>query len=287
MVQPRPAAAQAPPFDLLALAGRGTFAEVWLAQERNSGCLVALKLPRDDAPNVQLAKTLIENEGEVTGKVDSEHVVRLIEAPSRGRNPHLVLEWLSGETLEARLRRQTPLPIGETLWIARQTAQGLADLLAAGYSHGDLKPANVFVCRNGLVKLIDLGFARPDKRPVPDALFAERVVLGTPEYLAPESFAPGDRPGVARDLYALGVTLYRMLTGVAPFQGETAAEIARLQQQLHPPRVRSVAPFVSAEVEDLVHRLLSKQPLRRGENLSRLVSELVGLELSSLSGPGD
>lgn len=275
-------AAGAAEYDLLSLAGRGSFAEVWLAREQSTGGLFALKNLRDDLPNPQTARSLLENEAEAASRVHSEHVVQLVAAALDASPPYLVLEWLSGETLEERLQREGPLVAGQTLWTARQVAQGLADMLAAGLVHGDVKPSNIFICRSGAVKLIDLAFVRPDRRP-PDELIEPPAFTGTPDYLAPEALVPAEQQGIARDLYALGVTMYRMLAGQSPFHAEAVAETIRRQQQLHPPRLRSLAPHVAPEIEDLVHRLLSKQPVRRGENIRRLIRELIGLELAELA----
>lgn len=274
-------ARQVPDLDLLMLVGQSPFAEVWLVRDRPTGMLRALKQLRSDSPNAATGRQLLWNEAEVGRRVQSEHVVRIVETRLDGRPPHLLLEWLAGETLEARLTRERQLCCAESLWIARQCAQGLTDLLAAGFFHGDVKPSNIFVGRSGSVKLIDLGFARPDKRIVDDLNESDRELTGTPEYLAPEALVPREQGLAARDLYSLGVVLYRMLAGVRPFQGEGVAETIREHQQSVPPRLRSLAPHVPADVEDLVHRLLSKQPVRRGTGLKNLVHELISLELSA------
>ncbi|HTI50581.1 MAG TPA: protein kinase, partial [Planctomycetaceae bacterium] len=139
-----------------------------------------------------------------------------------------------------------------------------------------------FLCRSGLAKLIDLGFARPDQRLVDDLDESSRTLSGTPEYLAPETLAPIERNGVARDLYSLGVTLYRMLTGALPFQGTSVGEIVRQQQQTRATRLRALAPHAPPEAEELVHQLLAKQPLRRGPGLRPVVQALIGLELATV-----
>lgn len=271
-------------FEPVGLAGRGTFAEVWQVRDRTTGQLLALKQLRADRKDQPAARRVLENEAEVAGKVSSQHVVRVFECDLAAELPYLALEWLPGRTLEARLAAEGRLFCRDALWIARQCAQGMHDILIAGFTHGDIKPANIFLCDTGVAKLIDLGFARADRFPETDlAEVPEHVVTGTPEYLAPESLVPGAADGVARDVYSLGVTLYRMLTGSLPFTGQTVGEVLRQQQQSLPPRLRALAPDVPRDVGEFVHRLLSKQPLRRGGGLSRLVRDLIGLELSLIA----
>jgi serine/threonine-protein kinase len=271
-------------FELAALAGRGAFAEVWKVRDRSTGEWLALKKLRADSANPGVARRIIINEAEVARKIDSEFVVALREARLDADPPYLVLEWLDGWSLEARLMSEKSLSCRDAIWIARQCAQGMHSLLVCGYAHGDIKPSNIFLAEDGRVKLIDLGFARPDRLRTPEiADGLEATLTGTPEYLAPEALVAGDPGGVARDVYSLGVTLFRMLTGVLPFSGDSVSEVLRQQRQSLSPRLRSLAPGVPREISEFVHRLLSKDPVRRGEGLHWLVHQLVGLELLELS----
>jgi serine/threonine protein kinase len=280
--------------DIISLAGRGTFADVWQVRDRRTGRVLALKELRTDRDDPPAARRILENEAAVAVKIDSTHVVKVLRNRLEAKPPYLLLEWLSGKTLEARLTAEHRLFCRDALWIARQCAQGLHALLVAGYAHGDIKPSNIFLLDDGTVKLIDLGFARADRRSAADLAGNPAATLsGTPEYLAPEALVamailPGDSGAVARDVYSLGVTLYRMLAGALPFQCSTTVEVLRQHQGATPRILRSLAPDVPREVGELVQRLLAKQPLRRGEGLSSLIHDLVGLELSLLaaeSGP--
>ncbi|HLJ12435.1 MAG TPA: serine/threonine-protein kinase [Planctomycetaceae bacterium] len=282
--EPSPAPPRSHEFELLELAGRGSFADVWKVRDRKTGRLYALKQLRKDRQDHPAARRLLENEFEVGRKASSEHVVKVCEACVDAPLPYVALEWLSGRTLESRLAGQSRASCREALWIARQCAQGMHALLVSGYVHGDIKPSNIFLCDDGVVKLIDLGFARPDRRSNTELADASsRNLMGTPEYLAPEALLPGNLGGTTRDVYSLGVTLFRLLTGSLPFQSESVTDVLKQHQQSLPPRLRALAPDVPREVADFVSRLLSKQPLRRGGGLSWLVGELIGLELLVLA----
>jgi len=274
------------------MVGRGSFAEVWQVRKHPTGEVYALKQLRADRLDQPAARRMLENEAEVGSKVTNDHVVRVCGVFANATPPYLLLEWLSGQTLETYLSTRKRLFCREALWIARQCAQGMHSLLVAGFLHGDIKPSNIYICNDGTVKLIDLGFARRDR---PSAMelqdSAGEVITGTPEYLAPEALHQQHSPGVSavnsvatsrgisRDIYSLGVTLYRMLAGSLPFQAEAIADVLRQHQQTLPVPLRSLAPEVPREVGELVHRLLSKEPLRRGGGLSWLIRDLIGLEL--------
>ncbi len=280
---PESCLAQVNDFELIALVGRGAFADVWKVRDRRTGQFQALKQLRADCTDQPAARQLLKNEAEIGRKIACEYVVKVGHARCEIEPPYLVMEWLSGRTLDDRLAADRRLFCSEALWIARQCAQGMHALMVAGYTHGDIKPSNIFLCDNGMVKLIDLGFARPDRLVQEELMTHGRAVTGTPEYLAPETLISSKLGGAARDVYSLGVTLYRMLSGSLPFEGETVIDLVRKHQQSLPPRLRSLTPDVPREVGEFVHRLLSKQPLRRGSGLSWLVQDLIGLELSLLS----
>lgn len=178
--------------------------------------------------------------------------------------------------LQELLEKEGALAPARAVWIARQCAQGLADLSREGFCHGDLKPANVLMSEFGACKLIDLGFSRKLDHAGQSALLS-----GTAEYLAPESLACEGSSPLMRDMYSLGVMLYQMLSGKCPFEGETAAEVMRQQREVRPTAIRRIAPLVPRELAAFVEQLLAKQPLRRPQSIQDLVRSLIGFELAS------
>jgi len=268
-------------FEPIELAGMGAFAEVWKAMETSSGRLCALKRLRPERCGESIARQLIENEAQASQKVTSRHLLKLLRSDVRAEVPYLVFEWTDGRTLEDELRVEEKLSLRRSVWIARQTADGMRDLECGGLAHGDIKPQNIFITHHGEVKLLDLGFVRPivlSAGRLPADEFA-----GTPDYMAPESLTQGVTQPVVKDMYSLGITLYRMLTGQLPFVGSGTSAVLVQHRQTRPTLLRRFRPDAPRELSDLVSRLLAKQPFRRPQDLRSLIREFVELELILLS----
>lgn len=264
-------------YEILYSLGTGSFSEVWKVRQQMTGRFGALKRLRPEWREQAAARQLLRNESEVGRSVKSAHVVRVYFSDVEADDPYLILEWLNGASLEEMLATKERLPIRKSLWIARQCAAGLADLEQAGFAHGDVKPANIFVGVQGGVKLVDLGFARPiEGKPT-------LTLTGTPEYMAPESLSPAECHPTARDIYSLGVTLYRMLTGALPFSGNSAAATLRMQRGLRPLPLNRLCPEAPRELCDFMGRILAKHPLRRPADMPEVLRELIRLELATLT----
>ena len=181
------------------------------------GTAVAIKVLHE---HVATAEVVRRFEDEARVRIEHPNVVRLIDA---GRDPDgssfIVFEALDGESLDRRLDRETMAP-SEAIEIATQVCRGLAAAHAQGVVHRDLKPGNLFRCRDGTVKLLDFGIARLTARE--NRRTAAGVVMGTPSYLSPEQ-ARGEPDIDARtDLWAVGAVLYHALSGAPPFDRDTA-----------------------------------------------------------------
>jgi len=266
-------------FEALELAGMGAFSEVWKVLEISTGRTCALKRLRPERCDEATARQLIKNEAQASQAVSSSHVLKLLKGEPLAEIPYLVFEWVTGRTLEDELS-DGALSLRRAVWIARQCADGMQDLERVGLAHGDIKPQNVFVTFGGEVKLLDLGFVRPINVS-PNGPTAEWA--GTPEYTPPESLSREFAHPITKDLYSLGVMLYRMITGRLPFVGDTASIVLVHQRQTKPTLLRHYRPDAPRELSDLLGRMLAKQPLRRPQGLQGLIRELVDLELLFLS----
>jgi len=234
-------------FELLRELGRGGFGVVYEARDRQLGRSVAFKVVRAGG-GVALREERLQREAEAAARLSHPNIVTLHDLGRCELGPFLVLELLRGQTLGRRLA-QGPLARGEALRVALEVAEALAHAHGEGVVHRDLTPGNVFLCDDGRVKVLDFGLAH--------AFGRRRSSGGTPDYMAPEQWrgAPEDE---RTDVFALGVLLFRMLTGTLPFpeddQGRAVTGTGRA-----PALEMADAPGVAA----LVERMLAKDPVER------------------------
>jgi serine/threonine-protein kinase len=240
----------------------------------------AIKMLRPRWHDDPRALGLLRREAAVGRTVSHPHVVSVLAASVQRAPYYVVMPWLRGRPLKARLTADHFLPLHEALWVARQITLGLDALHQAGWMHGDVKPENVFVAPEGHVTLLDLGFAR---RTPETGSIVDRCVMGTWTYIAPEMISSALRADIRSDLYSLGVLLYEMLSGRPPFPQTEPAELAAAHRHTAPQPLRELVPGLPLDVAQLVHRLLAKDPLRRPQTPGEVLDRLVGLEVEAFT----
>ncbi|RMH16377.1 MAG: serine/threonine protein kinase, partial [Acidobacteria bacterium] len=246
-------------FAVLRVLGSGGWSVVYLAEDRELGRRVALKVLRADRLS-DAAVTRFRREVAIARDASSPHLVRIYDLGTAGEAIYLSMEAIEGESLRQRLARG-PLPVAEAAEVARQVLLGLGELHRLGIVHRDVKPANVLLAAGGTVKLADLGLARPFDRDATRATDTEALV-GTLDYLSPEQ-ALGEEVGPASDLYALGVVLYEMLAGELPHAAKTSLGTLIARVHRRSPDVRRRRPEVPARLAALLRRLLDNDPAER------------------------
>ena len=258
-------------YEIEACVARGAVGEVLRARDRTSGERVAIKRLHEHLVTAETTSRLLQ-EGERLAEVMSP---RVVTCSGWGRDvigrPCLVLEWLDGEDLV----RARGLTLADVVEIARQAAEGLGAIHAAGLVHCDVKPSNIVVARaqdgTPLVKLIDLGSARKIGEPDPKL---RGLLVGTPSYMSPEQARGEDSVTPASDLFSLGIVLYELCAGQRPFTGSDAfAVLAKIRLE-DPAPLGSIAPHVPPSIEASVMRALEKLPERRFRRASDLVDAL-------------
>jgi serine/threonine protein kinase len=222
------------------------------------------------------AVEVLRREALVGSTVSHPHLVPVLAANVKSPPYFVVTPWLAGTTLDRFCSR--PLDLPEALWVTRQASEALEALDRQGWTHGDIKPTNIRVSREGHVTLLDLGFAR--RQDEAGSVIA-RCFVGTANYMAPEMITSTLQVDIRSDIYSLGVVLFELLTGRLPFEGGDLAELATLHRQAQPPDLRRLAPHLPASVVRLVREMLSKHPLRRPQTPQELTHRLMDLEIST------
>jgi hypothetical protein len=236
--------------------GVGGMGLVFQAQDPQLQRLVALKILLPGQAFNANARQRFVQEARAAAAIEHDHIVPIYQVGEDQGMPYLAMQYLRGESLEARLRRPGKLPLGEVVRIGREIAEGLAAAHAKGLTHRDIKPANIWLEEErGRVKILDFGLARltEDMR-----LSQGGSIAGTPGYMAPEQ-VQGERADSRSDLFGLGCVLYALATGQAPFVSTDPSSmlLAVVQQHPQPPRERDAE--VPAALSALVMQMLAKR----------------------------
>ncbi|WP_257460037.1 protein kinase domain-containing protein [Archangium lipolyticum] len=267
-------------FQILEQLGGGSMGRVFRAWDSRLRREVALKflLPRSPLADEELV-SMLQQEARAIAQLAHANIVRLFDtsewsgAPWEPRIPFLIMECLEGESLSSVLRREQRLEPQRALEIMSGIAAGLAHAHEHHVIHRDMKPSNVFLTRQGEVKLLDFGLAwLLEEGTAPG--FLDLPSAGTPAYMAPEQWT-GRRQDERTDIWSAGVVLYEMLTGTLPYPTTTIPELrARVLSDEPIPPVREYHPELPREVEPLLATLLAKAPEQRYQTAQELVEEL-------------
>ena len=259
------------PFVLEGIIGAGGFGTVYRARDP-SGRAVALKVLAPHADGDEMLQRF-EREGSI--RIDHPNVVAVLDAGRDGGVSYIAFELLEGRPLNVVLE-DAPLAPEVAIDLGLQICAGLSAAHARGVVHRDLKPGNVFVCRNGVAKILDFGIARIGQAG-PQLTMAGSVI-GTPGYLAPEQAKGDPIITAAADLWALGVILYQALTGSNPFIRQTAVATILAVVLEEPPPLGQHGPALPRGLAEVVHRCLRKEPKERWESAEALARALAAID---------
>jgi tRNA A-37 threonylcarbamoyl transferase component Bud32 len=260
-----------PRYRVVRLIGHGGMGAVYEAEHLVMGRRVALKVihPRFIASPDAVER--FQREVRSASRLHHPNVVTAHDAEQAGDVHFLVMEYVEGKTLTQHLRETGPLSAPEACSIARQAALGLQHADEKGLTHRDVKPDNLMLTPDGTVKVLDFGLARlgPEAEAVADGatpapeggrLTAVGTVMGTPDYLAPEQATDAQNADTRADLYSLGCTLYRMLTGQVPFPGGGTLDKLLAHAQQKPAPLSKFRSDLPRGLEEVVVKLMAKRP---------------------------
>ncbi|MEZ4447462.1 MAG: serine/threonine-protein kinase [Polyangiaceae bacterium] len=261
---------------------RGGMGAVWVARDEKLGRLVAVKIMARELASRPEARQRFELEALAAAKLRSNHVVEVYDYGIQDGVPYIVMELLEGENLGQRLRRDKRLGLTETGELMGQICTGLKAAHAAGLVHRDLKPTNVFLTqRDGaeVVKILDFGVV---KAVDIEGMTAEEatvsgMLLGTPQYMSPEQARATRELDQRSDLWSLGVILFRLLTGVSPFKGESVGDIVLKICSDPLPSITETAPDLPRALEPFFERAFSRDVEGRFQSAQEMAEAFHGV----------
>jgi len=274
-------------YRLLRLLGQGGMGAVYEARNTATSkrCAIKLLISPDLTRDARPVRRFLR-EARACGAIESDHVVEVHDSgsdPDTGC-PYIVMEFLSGEDLEALRSRLGALEPTVACKIVLQAAIGLTKAHAAGVVHRDIKPANLFLAERDegklVLKVLDFGVAMlkaDNSQDASTALTLTGSLLGTPRYMSPEQCSGSEGIDARTDVWSLGVVLWELLAGAPPFANARLGPLMAKIMHGEVPLLQSHAPWVGVELAELVHRAMARQPEKRFQNASELRDALLRL----------
>jgi WD40 repeat protein/tRNA A-37 threonylcarbamoyl transferase component Bud32 len=293
LMQGKGANLQMGPYVLLDRLGQGGMAVVFKARHRLIDRLVAIKLIRPDLLKDKGAVARFRREVQAAALVSHPNIVLAYDADEVGGVHFFAMEYVDGITLAHLVKTRGALPISVACDYIRQATSGLAHVHEKGLVHRDIKPSNLMLTKShgeppvGVIKILDLGLARVQISDSTEGTDITRagVVIGTPEFLAPEQAVDPHAADIRADLYSLGCTFYLLLTGQVPFPGGSAIE-KLFKHRLEQPRpVEELREDIPPSVADIVEKLMAKKPEDRFQNPAELLVAFKTLSLAPPTSP--
>jgi len=261
-------------YEIIEEIGKGGMGKVFKAFDRQVKEIVALKLLKPEIGFNAKAVERFKNELKFARRIAHPRVCRMYDLGEVGLAHYLTMEYVEGEDLKAFIRRSGHITTPKAVDIARQVTEGLAEAHHLGVVHRDLKPQNVMIDREGKAKIMDFGLARFSES---EGVTGSGLMLGTPEYMAPEQVDLKDVDARA-DIYALGIILYEMVTGHVPFKGETPLAVAIKQKSERARDARETNPLIPETLIGVIAKCLEKNPGLRYQTADELNAALAEVE---------
>jgi serine/threonine protein kinase len=309
------------PYRILSVLGEGGMGVVFKAEDPGLNRLVALKVMKPDKSANDVARERFKQEGRAAARLQHGNIVTIYSVSEDRGVIYLAMQFLQGESLDDRLKREGKLPPHEVIRITREVADGLAVAHDRGLIHRDIKPANIWLeavpsdqpqdqpregdapaepgtpvgsagvppsrrKEGGRVKILDFGLARQIGENVLH-LTQTGMVVGTPDYMAPEQARSGQVLDCRCDLFSLGSVMYRMCTGQKPFQGEDIMATLLALAMEDPPPPRFLNPQVPQELSDMIRWMMAKSPSDRPKSARRVIDSLLVIERNLRDGADD
>ncbi|MGE5195406.1 MAG: serine/threonine-protein kinase, partial [Deltaproteobacteria bacterium] len=261
--------------------GAGGMGAVYLALDPTLKRSCALKvLPKDKARNPTLVKRF-QAEAHAAANLRHENIVSVFDAGEADGYLYMALEYVDGTDVAKLVEQRGPIPLKRSIEIVRQVAKALAHAHEQGIVHRDIKPGNLLVRRDGVVKLADMGLARNLDDNADTSITRAGTTVGTVDYMSPEQARDSKAADVRSDIYSLGCTWYFMLTGHPPFPEGSLTNKLRAHAESPIPDPRGDNPAISEAVFGVIRRMTEKKPGKRYQTPTELFADLDAVSLTS------
>jgi len=275
---------------LLDKLGEGGMGQVYKALHRRMDRTVALKTLSPKTLNSPDALRRFHHEVRAAARLSHPNIVTAHDASEHAGVHYLVMEYVDGESLAELVHRHGPLPVAQAVECMLQAARGLQYAHDQGVVHRDIKPGNLLVDRQGTVKILDMGLARFEEQVGPydptasDRLTQSGHAMGTWDYMAPEQAEDAHRADHRADIYSLGCTLYRLLTGRPPYHRESTVQTLMAHREAPIPSLRAARDDVPADLDKVFRRMVAKDPKDRYQSMTQVIEALRACQAGLLSG---
>lgn len=257
-------------YEIIKSIGEGGMANVFLAYDTILERNVAVKVLRGDLADDEKFVRRFQREALSASSLSHPNIVEMYDVGEDNGNFYIVMEYIDGKTLKQLIKKRGHLTVEEAIDIMIQLTDGLASAHESYIIHRDIKPQNIMILEDGMVKITDFGIAMAINAA---DLTQTNSVMGSVHYLPPEQ-AAGKGSTIKSDIYSLGILFYEMLSGTMPFRGETAVEIALKHIKNPMPSIRKVNPKVPQSVENIILKCTAKNPKNRYTNVRALQDDL-------------
>ncbi len=260
-------------YQLLRKLGSGGMAVVYLAYDTALDRQVAIKLLREEYADDPNFIRQFQKEAKAVARLSHQNIVNIYDFGESNGQTYLVIEYVDGYTLK-ELIAQGPLPISQVLDYSIQICYGMAQAHSQGIVHKDIKPHNIMIDRNHVVKIADFGIAQAANNLT---ITHNKGILGSAHYFSPEQ-ARGEHVDFESDIYSLGVVMYEMTTGQVPFTGDNPVSVALKHMQDPPPSILAQRPDTPPELERIIFKALEKSPANRFASMQEMAEALIDLQ---------
>lgn len=257
-------------YEIIRVIGEGGMANVYLANDTILNRKVAVKVLRGDLANDEKFVRRFQREALSASSLNHPNIVEMYDVGEDDGNFYIVMEYVDGKNLKQLIKRRTKLSLTEVVDIMKQLTDGISHAHDSFIIHRDIKPQNMLILDNGLVKITDFGIAVALNST---QLTQTNSVMGSVHYLPPEQ-AAGKGATFKSDIYSLGIMMYELITGKLPFRGENAVEIALKQMKGPIPSIREDNNEIPQAVENIVLKACAKNPKNRYDTAREMYNDL-------------